>query len=141
MKKFLIGLLLLLATAAQAQYNKGPQFPVAGSYTPTITSASGTITTSSVTFARYVAVGSNYTVSLEILITTNGTGAGSIRITSPFTLEAGQSGTCNGRERGISGTTLHGYIAPSASFFSVYKFDGTYPGVNGAVLSLTCHIG
>jgi hypothetical protein len=56
-------------------------------YTPTITSQTGTITTSSAT-GRYKQIGKTVFVEVDITVTTAGTGAGSLLATLPLTAAA-----------------------------------------------------
>jgi hypothetical protein len=55
-------------------------FPIA--YTPTVSSAGGTITTATAT-ASYIRVGNIVVVTFSVTITTAGTGTGSLNLTSP----------------------------------------------------------
>lgn len=106
-------------------------------YTPTITSSSGTLTTASAE-GRYIRVGKLCTVAFKGTITTNGTGSGVILISLPFTAEMTITGTIAlgiGREIAVGGFPL-----------SVIRHDSTrmqirdlitdgYPGSNGAALT------
>lgn len=107
-------------------------------YTPTVTASSGTIT-SYVAEGRYARRGKLITVSINISITNNGTGAGGLLVTMPAP-SGGDAvgGTCiNGRERALSNATISAYIDTGSSTAEVLKYDGTYPGGTNAVLSFS----
>jgi hypothetical protein len=101
------------------------------SFTPTITAAVGTITTSSAsgTFRRR---GKYVEMSLFITITTNGTGAQAVIASTPLTTFA--TGSLNGRENPNSGAQLNGVI--SGTSISILKYDNSYPAANGSILEL-----
>lgn len=107
-------------------------------YTPTVTAASGTIT-SYVARARYARRGKVITVSVNISITDNGTGAGSLFVTMPAP-SGGDAvgGTCiSGRERALTNAAVSAYMNVGSSIAEVVKYDGTYPGATNAVLSFS----
>jgi hypothetical protein len=106
-------------------------------YTPTVTSGSGTITTKTAT-GKYIQRGNIVYVKAEIRITTNGTGAGYIAFTLP--VQAGASTTANtvaGKERAITGNTVSGHIDGGATGCNIQKYDGTYPGGDGYVITVS----
>lgn len=105
-------------------------------YTPTVTTSSGTITAYTAK-ARYIKRGKLLTISVNISITNNGTGAGALLVTMPTaTVGSVIGGTClNGRERGILNATVTAYIDGGASTAEVTTYNGLYPGGTGAVLS------
>jgi hypothetical protein len=99
-----------------------------GTFTPTITSATGTLTTVSATGA-YTKVGRLVTASVDITVTTNGTGAGSIVTTLPFTPSSlVQYGT--GREVTAVGFTITIQTGVSNAIIVKASDDG-YPAGNG----------
>jgi hypothetical protein len=101
-------------------------------YTPTVTAATGTLTSASGT-GRYRVIGKTVHFQLAATITTNGTGAGSINATLPVANTASAIGIAAGREDGVTGKALQGKIPASSSVMSTFLYDGTYPGANGAV--------
>lgn len=109
-----------------------------GTYTPTITALSGTITTASAT-GLYVRVGQMVTVWIDITITTNGTGAGAIIATLPFTSRnTTQSYSGSGYQNsGTTNTALSVACSPNAANIGIEKYDGTYPGANSTRFYVT----
>jgi hypothetical protein len=103
-------------------------------WTPVVTSAGGAITTVGAVSGSYTKTGREITLRFDITITTNGTGAGAINIAGlPYGVRAVYSvGT--GREVGVSGKQTTVVANPGTSTLSVFSYDGTYPGANGARL-------
>lgn len=98
-------------------------------WAPTVSASSGTITTSVVNNAKYEQRGKTVMGVLDITITTNGTGAGTIGVTTPVTA-ATNGGAVWGRESAIAGKGLCGGIT-GAGMVITYA-DATYPGADGA---------
>lgn len=113
----------------------GPQI----SWTPTVTASSGTFTTTSAT-AFYQADPADPLIiegRLGIAITDNGTAAGEVRVSLPFTSSSdGVAAAVVGYE-GTTGTSVLGIIGTSSSTLRIVKYDGTYPGGTGKSLTLT----
>lgn len=107
---------------------------VRNSYTPTISAATGTITaaTGSVYWSR---TGSIVYMSVSINVVTNGTGAGAVGCTLPFTVRSAT--VISGRATGISGKMLQGNIAANSFSLNIDNYDGTYPAVSGETLVLS----
>jgi len=107
------------------------------SYTPTITSASGAIT-SYTSGGGYIRIGKTCIVRAYTTITLNGTGAGSIVWTLPFNSfnYAGAMGG-SGREQGTTGKQLQVYIPGNSATGNIWFYDGTYPGGTGYTLSFS----
>jgi len=104
------------------------------SYTPTITSGTGAITTKSAT-GRYRTINKTVFFEAEITITTNGTGATSVNATLPFT-SANAKYVVAGREYASTGKMLQGLINNSGTM-QIYNYDNTYPGADGFGLALS----
>lgn len=100
-----------------------------GSYTPTVTSGTGSITSYSVT-AQYTRIGRQVTVCFEVVISNNGTGGGSVVVTMPFTCGA-QPSVGVGRENGVTGNILQAILPASSSVAYVLTATNGYPGANG----------
>lgn len=99
-------------------------------YSPTVTSAAGTLTTLGTVSARYLRMGKTVFLEYDISITTNGTGSGSISVTLP--INAAAFAHCGaGRENSVSGKMLQGTIAVSGTIMTLRFYDNTYPGANG----------
>jgi hypothetical protein len=77
-----------------------------GTFTPTISSSSGTITSSSVTSAVYTKIGRLVTVHVDVTITDAGTGSGALNFTLPFT---NGSAVAMGAGRENAATGKHSY--------------------------------
>lgn len=108
-------------------------------FTPVVTANTGTITTYSAE-ARYIKRGNLLTISANITITTNGTGAGYLNVTLPAATpsEMALGGTClNGRERSILNASVAAYIDGGTNIAQVTTYDGLYPGGNGAAISFS----
>lgn len=99
-------------------------------YTPGITSATGAITTVGATTARYQRVGKGIKISLDFIITTNGTGGESVNVTLPFA--ANSAGALVGREAIISGKTVLAQILPTDTKMTITFYDNNYPGADSA---------
>lgn len=107
------------------------QFPAGDPWTSvssTVTSGSGTITTATGTI-RYYREGRRMFIRATASITTNGTGAGFVKMTLPFAVIAGNS-VLAGRENSIAGVAVLGVA--SGTTLDLYRYDNTYPGGNGA---------
>jgi hypothetical protein len=108
-----------------------------GTWTPTVTSITGTITTVGAVAGYYQKIGRNVFYTLDITITTNGTGASGVRATLPFTSDI--TATAAGREHQSTGFGLIGYTAALARV-DIFKYDNTYPGGNNYLLNIGGHI-
>lgn len=97
-------------------------------YTPTVTPASGTFTSANVVDSEYkIRDGDTVDFHFTLLITTNGTAAGSINVTLPHTVARGESFV--GIE-GVTNTALCGFAASGSNSIKITKPDGTYPGAD-----------
>jgi hypothetical protein len=110
------------------------------SYTPTVTSTAGTITTLGTVVAKYQKENKTVNISLDIPITTNGTGSGVIRVSFPFT--AASAAAFAGRENAITGQALSASIGAATTLITVSTYTGAYPGADGYRLfvSGTVHV-
>jgi hypothetical protein len=107
-----------------------------GTYTPTVTAQTGTITTYTATGA-YTKIGRLINVSAKITITTNGTAAGYLIMSLPSGLAADNAITQigAGREDGVTGDMLQ--VLSAASNVNIVSYDGVYPGGDGHVVYAT----
>ena len=106
-------------------------------YTPTLTPASGAITTSSAV-GRWKRLGGTVLVSAAATITTAGTGAGALSVSLPFTaanLTTGYVGA--GRETASTSNALTAYVAPNTAAALVNLYTGATCIVNGYVNTFT----
>ncbi len=99
-------------------------------YTPTITTQTGTITALGTVTGRYKTLGKTVFFQVSIAITTNGTGAGSVRATLPLTGAAFEF-SISGVETALTGKGLAGWTLTSATYVIIIFSDGTYPGADG----------
>lgn len=102
------------------------------SYTPTVTSASGTLTSASAT-GRYKQLGKTIFLEVDATVTTAGTGSGGLRVTLPFA-SASFNFTGAAYEYGVSATSGAAIIrfAQSTSFMSTVNSSGATFIANGA---------
>lgn len=109
-------------------------FGAYAAWTPTVSSASGTITTVSGA-GRWIQIGKTVFYSAAITITTNGTGAGAVTFTLPATAQTSQGGTAigSGREGNVAGKTVVAVLS-SATVANIFNYDNSYPGSTGAVI-------
>jgi hypothetical protein len=105
------------------------------SYTPTVGSLSGTITSKTVV-AKYMLVNKLCFVQFSINITNNGTGGTAVTISPPFTANASYGNVAIGvcRDTAITGTLSECFIQ-SGTAISIITYNNAYPGATGAVLS------
>lgn len=107
-----------------------------GSYTPTVTTQTGSLTTASAT-GRWLRIGDLIQLQVYISITTNGTGAGSVQFTLPFTTANNSVAAIGcGREVSVIGQQLSITVSPNSSLAEVLTFQNSYPGGNGHNLAL-----
>ena len=106
-------------------------------YTPTVTSTTGSFTTVSAT-GRHTRVGKLAVVQFSVTITTNGTAAGQVVVTAPFGALA--SSTYMGVVRESNATGNMGFAAISSgggSSFYCANYDNSYMGGTGRLISGT----
>ena len=103
-----------------------------GTWTPIISSGSGTITTVGTVSGVYVKIGRMVTLNWHYQITTNGTGAGFINIDGlPFS-SSSQGAGGSARDRQASGVMSVLQMDGAVSRINQYKYNNAYPGANGA---------
>jgi hypothetical protein len=97
-----------------------------GTWTPTVTAASGTITTVGSVSGTYIKIGRLVLLEFNITITTNGTGAGSIQVANmPFANESNPYIGC-GRENAATGNLLQLYLPSTSNTVTVKNYNDTY---------------
>lgn len=101
------------------------------SYTPTLVSAAGAITTVGAVSGSYRKIGKRVEFKAQVAITTNGTGATSLSIGLPVNAAGTVGSMITGRETALTGKALTGFITTGGSTASVLFYDGTYPGADG----------
>lgn len=106
-----------------------------GTYTPVVTANTGTFTTVSA-IARYTKIGNMVYVSFEVVITTNGTAAGSILVSLPFNAAATYSNVGAGIQVSTA-KSVTALIQPGLGSARLFLYDGTYPGGSGVTIEGT----
>lgn len=102
--------------------------------TPTISALSGTITTVGALACKYRIDGTTCFYDYSVTITTNGTGATALRATLPVAVKS-LSHSAGGIDAGTgAGAMLNTTHQTAVQAVDVTKYDGTYPGSDGAVL-------
>jgi hypothetical protein len=102
------------------------------SYTPTVSTATGSITSQTLNQAKYVVIGKLVSLFFDLTITTNGTGGGKLSFTLPAAAQAKNAFYIgSGRENAVSGNMLQ-VVLETTSSASVFTYNNLYPGVNNA---------
>lgn len=105
------------------------------SFTPTVTSTGGTITTVGTVSGFYIQIGKIVFFRANAAITTNGTGSGKVRMTLPSAPGNVTNFTvATGSDIGLSGKMLQGNITNGQQYVDVANYDGTYPAADGSNL-------
>ena len=106
-----------------------------GTWTPTVTSTSGTITTVDDVEGFYTKIGREVTVYAHAKTTNNGTGAGNLRFSglpfTPVSTTMSATGFMGMGYNSSSGKLLRGRITGGNLRIDVANADGTYPTANG----------
>jgi hypothetical protein len=102
-------------------------------FTPTVQSSSGTITTVGTVSGRYKQIGKLVFYALRITITTNGTGAGTVQVTN-MPVTASQATVGNGRANTNSGKMLQPVIGAGGTVLTIRNYDNTYPATDNELL-------
>jgi|GEM_PF-3861131 len=106
-------------------------------YTPTVSTSVGTITTSSASGA-YIRRGNIVYLKAQITITTNGTGAGILKFTVPIASAGLLPNLFVGKERAVTGKAVAGFLDGGAqTIVDLQLYDGTYPGADGHVINVS----
>jgi hypothetical protein len=99
-----------------------------GTWTPTVVSTGGTITSYTASGA-YTRIGRQVTLTYDLLITNNGTGSSSLRFSGiPFNSGATYRGSGAGGEVAVVGIATVGFFVGSTTSFDVIAANWTYPG-------------
>lgn len=116
-------------------YATAANFP-AGAWTtwsPTITSSAGTLTSTTVNLARYTKMGKTVHAYVSITVVTAGTGSGYLNFTLPVTAHSGLALGVSGREINNTGVSVTGNLS-STTLMSLIKYDGSTFIANGAAV-------
>lgn len=110
-----------------------------GTWTPTVTPATGSFTTVTAGTCRYTKIGRIVTVNARFTLTNSGTGAGAMTIAGlPFTISSTyDQNTFTGRIVN-TGTPLFGQLVGTTTTMDAFqKIDGTTAITNGYIYTLT----
>jgi hypothetical protein len=106
-----------------------------GTWTPTVGSTAGTITTVGATVGRYVRIGRQVYLSWQVTITTNGTGTGALTITGiPFSASTALAYYGGGGYIINTGKGLTQALIAAGGTIYARVADGTYPGADGEII-------
>ena len=122
---------------ADAKYALQTNFPAGAwtTWTPTISAASGAITSYTIQRSKYVQLGKTIHMNVRFTITNNGTGAGSVGISLPVTaLEIGAVGV--GRENAATGAMIQGFMG-STTLVSLFTSSNSYPGGTNYIINFS----
>lgn len=109
-----------------------------GTWTPTVTPASGSFTTVTLGTCTYTKVGNLVTVAARFTLTNSGTGAGAMSISGlPFTPSASYDQKPYLGRRVNDGITLVGQISTTPSLDDLVKIDRTTAIVNGNIYTVS----
>ena len=102
-------------------------------YTPTVSSQSGTITTASAT-GRFKTLGKTCHVQVVVTVTTNGTGAGTLNATLPAGNVPAAAAILVGRENALTGNMLQALVNSGDTVMHIGRYDNAYPATNGSIV-------
>tara|TARA_R100000353_G_scaffold116695_1_gene83342 strand:+ start:774 stop:1271 length:498 start_codon:yes stop_codon:yes gene_type:complete len=102
-----------------------------GSWTPTVSATSGSITSYTVTAAQYTKIGRLVTIHVYFDVGNHGSASGKVKCTLPFTTGSTSTSASGGREIGHTGKGITIQAGQNVSFVTIANsFDGGFP-VNG----------
>lgn len=105
-----------------------------GTWTPTVTSAVGSITTVSAS-GNYTKIGRQVTVNMNISITNNGTGAAALVIAGvPFNAATSRFDAGTGREYAVVGSQV-AMTFSTTSTIQMLTYNNLYPGGTGYLIA------
>lgn len=103
-------------------------------YSVTATASSGTLGTNTAT-GFFKKIGKTVFVRITVNVTTNGTGAATIRVNLPTAAKAAH--VMSGRASAVSGKMLQGITSAVSTTMDVFNYDGSYPAANGEQLIIS----
>ena len=106
-----------------------------GTWTPVVSSTSGTITSYVIYSARYTKIGRVITLSTQFAVTDNGTGAGALFIQGfPFANAVATCGVIYNQSTGYTGSVT---VSTSATDGYAANYDATYPVATGQTIQFS----
>jgi hypothetical protein len=95
---------------------------------PTVTASSGTLTSVTGQTSRYFVIGKLVVETFQFTITTNGSGAGALNVSTAFPIKTNTAGV--GRENNALGpVAMIGFAGGSS--ITITRMDNGYPGADG----------
>ena len=94
-------------------------------FTPTTGASSGTLTTVTKNYAKYVEIGKLVIVTYDYTLNNIGTATGAFRIDTPSTAATTSSGTLYGREINNTGNSLNGELFNTTTWTVLNYANGT----------------
>lgn len=107
-----------------------------GTWTPTVTTTSGSLTSYTAS-GHYTKIGRQVYATVEANITNNGTGAGAVVVTLPFSASPNAIWVGAGRENAMTGNMLQAIVFAGAPNIIVQTYNNAYPAVTGATILIS----
>ncbi len=107
-----------------------------GTWTPTVVSEGGSITTYSAS-GYYTKIGRQVYATVLIDMTNYGTATGALIASLPFTAATGPSWVGAGRETALVGNMLQGIITSGSATIAIRSYNNATPGTSGCSLVVT----
>lgn len=105
-----------------------PIYTAPTAFVSTLTAGSGSFTTETHGMS-YIKIGKLVTVFFWVSITINGTAAGYMSLTLPFSSDYHSS--CSVSENGVTNSQGHAYISSGDNHLYIFRYDSSYLGGNG----------
>jgi hypothetical protein len=104
-----------------------------GTWTPTVTSGAGAITSYTIQYAKYTRIGRSVTIEFGFTITDNGTGISYLVMSIPHT---SVDNALSALKETTVGIMSQGQVVGNAMYIT--RYDGIYPGATGFTFVGTC---
>ncbi|WP_153979248.1 right-handed parallel beta-helix repeat-containing protein [Paenibacillus xylanilyticus] len=101
-------------------------------YTPTVSASAGSVGAASAT-GHYLQIGKLVLFYARVTVSTNGSGAGALRVGLPFTAAMGSG---SGKEIATSGRACTVEINADRNYAEVRVYDNSYPAANGSIVDI-----
>jgi hypothetical protein len=106
-------------------------------YEPIVVPIGGSVTTWGTVLGRYRKQGKRVDVKLTFTTTDIGTATIGFTATAPLAAGGSIANILVGKESAVNNKAIVGLLNAGSSSISIYNFDGTFPGVNGGVFTLS----
>jgi len=107
-----------------------------GTWTPTITAAAGTITSYTITSAKFTRIGRQVTATTQFTITSAGTGAGALNVTLPYTAGT-QVSAGSAFESSLTGNAGSTWVSSGSTTMRVAAYNNLTYCVTNYVVTAT----